>query len=174
MPRRKKRHLSRDTAPVCRGFVPTRLNSDSRQSRNNLRRQLMRASKPCIAPIVSCLFSVGEHRKRGRKRDIPYTRSRAHTWDKKKRASNRARRREKEWKDEKEGEGEYDGVWYRRRGDLSRKDERETIGVEKGAVREGEREGRKRERERERERERKREKGARPREKRGEPRHRAD
>lgn len=65
----------------------------------------------------------------------------------KKRASNRARRREKDGMDEKEGEGEYDGVRYRRRGGLSRKGERETIGVEKGAVREGERKERKRERE---------------------------
>jgi len=112
----------------------------------------MRASKPCIAPIVSCLFSVGAHRKRGRKRDIPYTRSRMRTWDKK-RASNLVRRREKERKDEKEGEGEYYGVRYRRRG-LSRKGERETIEVEKGAVKKGERKERKWEREREKERER--------------------
>lgn len=144
MPRRKKGISPAVPRPCAAGSF--RLNSDSRQSRNNLRRQLMRASKPCIAPIVSCLFSVGAHRKRGRKRDIPYTRSRARTWDKKKRASNRARRGEKGRKDEKEGEGEYDGVRYRRRGGLPRKGERETIGVEKGAVREGERKERKRER----------------------------
>lgn len=82
MPRRKKGISPAVPRPCAAGSF--RLNSDSRQSRNNLRRQLMRASKPCIAPIVSCLFSVGAHRKRGRKRDIPYTRSRARTWTRKK------------------------------------------------------------------------------------------
>lgn len=50
---------------ACRR-VSTRL-----QSRNNLRRQLMRASKPCIAPIVSCLFFGVTRRpgKRARKTD---------------------------------------------------------------------------------------------------------
>ncbi|KAL0126974.1 hypothetical protein PUN28_005367 [Cardiocondyla obscurior] len=75
--------VRRGTANSCRVEGRKRKrrkkNEVSLPRRNNLRRQLMRASKPCIAPIVSCLFSVGAHRKRGRKRDIPYTRSRART-----------------------------------------------------------------------------------------------
>lgn len=75
-------------------------------------------------------------------------RTRAHETRRKKGECSRARRREKE----RRGRA-YDGVRYRRRGGLSRKGERETIQVEKGAVREGERGKRERERKRKKERE---------------------